>query len=847
MKILIVDDNSDNLILERGMLESHGFEVEEARDGLEGLNIAQKNAPDLIISDIMMPQMDGFTFCRVIKGIDRLKEIPFVFYTATYLEKEDEKLGLALGAARYIHKPTEPMDFLRQIDTIIEEYQKETLSSQSTSSLENNINLDRFYQERISQKLNKKVRDVARLKLEEELILSTTSDGILALDTEGKHTIVNQAAAHLLGYEVDEMLGKQSHPMWHHSYEDGTPFPEKECPIYATMEHGQVIVQSESLFWRKDGSNFPVEYSSSPFIENGNIKGVVVIFRDITQRKSHEYKLHQYATVFKTLGEGVFITDANANIISVNPAFTTITGYTSEEMIGKTPKVLSSGRQDKEFYVQMWDTLHKEGEWQGEMWNRKKNGQFFPEWLTITTNLDEKGKLLNYIGVFSDISTIKKTEDDLRFLAHHDPLTGLPNRILLQEHLEHALEHAHKTNGKIALLFLDLDRFKEVNDSLGHPLGDLLLQKVANQLLQTVHDEDMVARPSGDEFVILLENVKSSNKVALVAQKILTALNHPEKVEEHDITMTASIGIAISPTDGADTIALFKNADTALYRAKDKGRNSFEFYSEDMGVSSLETLYLNTALNTALQKEQFTLYYQPQIDAQTGNAIGAEALVRWNSPDMGLVSPLRFIPLVEDTGLIVPLGEWILHKACTQMKQWIDKGIALDHVAVNISGRQLSHNYIVDTIKNILRETRLDPKYLELEITESVIMKDEHYVAMLNELKSLGLRISIDDFGTGYSSLSRLKNLPIDKLKIDKSFIDGIPGDEDDNKIVQVIIGLANGLNLNLIAEGVETSQQKDFLLKQGCKHIQGYLYSKPLPPKEFEEWIALHSKTLKN
>ena len=644
----------------------------------------------------------------------------------------------------------------------------------------------------------------------------------------------NSAGEKLTGITQDALLGKNDHDI----------FPKDIADFFTSRDRDvlrskTVLDIPEEPISTQEGERILHTKKVAILDENGESKYLLGISEDITEKKLKENQLLQSSIVFENLAEGIIITDKAANIISVNPAFTEITGYSKEEVVGQNTRLLKSGKHEYSFYTEMWKILLSGGKWQGEIWNKRKNGQLYPEWLSISSIKNEKGKIINFICVFADISNIKKTEDELRFLAHYDTLTELPNRLLLTERLEHSLERSHRKSESVAVLYLDIDRFKEINDSLGHPYGDLLLKKIANKIEDMLRDEDTIARVSGDEFVMIIEDVKSPNDAAIVAQKILVALNTPMLLNEHEVTITVSMGVAVSPMDGSDAVTLLKNADTALYRAKELGRNSFEFFSADMATSSFELLYLHSALHNALKNDEFVVYYQPQFEIQSGRLLGAEALVRWNSHEMGLVPPARFIPLAEDTGLIVPLGEWILREACFQMKRWLDAGMPLNYIAVNVSGRQLSHNDIVETLKNALADADLDAKYIEIEITESVIMKDELYIDLLSSLKELGVRLSIDDFGTGYSSLSRLKHMPIDKLKIDQSFVSGIPFDKDDMNITQAIIGLADSLELDVIAEGVETKEQAEFLVKEGCEKVQGYLYSLPLTAVDMEEWMS--------
>ncbi|MBO1923949.1 EAL domain-containing protein [Thiomicrorhabdus sp. 6S3-12] len=575
------------------------------------------------------------------------------------------------------------------------------------------------------------------------------------------------------------------------------------------------------------------------FDDAGDVVEMFGTIQDITERKKNERKLNQASSIIANLAEGIMVTDAENRFISVNPAFTRITGYSLQEVDGKTPNILYSGKHDESFYREMWDGLLDKGRWQGEVWNRRKNGEIYPQWLSISTIQDEKGGLLNYIGVFSDISALKENEEELRFLAHHDALTSLPNRVLLNDRLEHALTHISRSKLNLAVLYLDLDHFKAINDSFGHPHGDLLLQVIASRLQQALRKHDTVSRVSGDEFVVLLEDLHSAEEAGLIAEKILDSISKPIMLDVNEVTVTASIGIAMAPADSSSSVLLLKNADTALYRAKDQGRNNFEFFSSEMSASSFETLFMLNGLYKALENEEFVIYYQPQVDMVENRLTGVEALVRWNHPEMGLVPPARFIPLAEDSGVILKLGEWVLRAACRQMKSWLEQGVAVDYIAVNLSGRQLIDKNLLHVVRSALQEANIDGRYIELEVTETLVMKETTYSNVIQELKTLGVRISIDDFGTGYSSLVRLKYLPIDKLKIDMSFIQGVPEDEDDANITRTIINLAQGMNLNVIAEGVESEKQAEFLLQQQCRYVQGYLYSRPLPAKELEAWLT--------
>jgi diguanylate cyclase (GGDEF)-like protein/PAS domain S-box-containing protein len=539
--------------------------------------------------------------------------------------------------------------------------------------------------------------------------------------------------------------------------------------------------------------------------------------------------------VYETTFEGILITDANSVIESVNPAFTKITGYRAQEVIGRKPSILSSGRHPAEFYQSMWADLLQRGYWQGEVWNRRKNGEIYPEWLSISAVKDSLGKVTNYVAIFSDITERKAAEEHVRHLAHHDPLTGLPNRILFMERVGHAIAHAHRAKRVTAVMFLDLDRFKIINDTLGHTLGDQLLQVVSKRLVSCVREDDTVARLGGDEFTIVLEDVADAGDIGSVAEKIIRMLSQPMTLEGHEIFVTTSIGIAIYPDDGDTADTLIKHADAAMYRAKDKGRNNYQFFTADMNVRALERLTMENSLRKALERNEFVLYYQPQVDINTHRITGMEALLRWRHPELGLVSPAQFIPIAEESGLIVPIGEWVLRAACAQNKAWQDAGFPALRVAVNISARQFKQPNLVGTIAQVLADTGLNPRYLELEITENIAMEHaEDTVEKLRKLKEMGIRISIDDFGTGHSSLSYLKRFPIDAIKIDRSFVTDLSPDQDSAAIAAAISAMANSLKLKVITEGVETEEQLALLMTHNRDEVQGYYFSQPLPADAF-------------
>jgi diguanylate cyclase (GGDEF)-like protein/PAS domain S-box-containing protein len=562
-------------------------------------------------------------------------------------------------------------------------------------------------------------------------------------------------------------------------------------------------------------------------------------FEREAERRRAAAQLALAAKVFEQSSEGISITDADCNIVTVNQAFTTITGYSEAEVLGRNPRILASGRHDKDFYRVMWNAINTGGSWEGEIWNRRKDGSVFPEWLSISRVLDSDGRVTEYIGIFSDITEHKKAEEDILRLAHFDALTGLPNRALLNDRVSHALSIAQRSQKPMAVLFLDLDHFKNINDTLGHHVGDELLVEMAKRLQSLVREEDTVSRLGGDEFVLLLPTSDVAG-AAHVAEKLLETVARRYEHEQHELVITASIGIAMYPEDGEDFEALAKYADMAMYRAKHDGRNRYRFFTQEMQARSSRNLQLENALRRALERGQLQLHYQPQIAVGNGRVIGVEALLRWTHPELGNVSPAEFVPIAEDSGQIAAIGEWVLRTAVRQMRTWMDRGIAPMIVAVNLSAVQFRQPSLPELVTRIVTEENLPPQYLELELTEGVAMDDPlAAIAVMNELHRRGIRMSIDDFGTGYSSLSYLKRFKVYKLKIDQSFVRNLTKDPEDKAIVNAVISLAKSLGLQTIAEGVETEAQLAFLREQGCHEIQGYYYSKPLPPDQLEVFVT--------
>lgn len=545
------------------------------------------------------------------------------------------------------------------------------------------------------------------------------------------------------------------------------------------------------------------------------------------------------ATVFNASSDAILITDSEYRIIDVNKAFSDITGYSKSEAIGQTPTILNSDHSDAEPSDTLWENLKQAGMWRGEAWSRRKNGEIYAEWLTINSVKNTLGDTTHFVAIFADISERKQVEEHVHHLAHFDVLTNLPNRSLLNDRFGQALIKAQRDNCKVAVMFMDLDRFKVINDTLGHSTGDQVLQVVTARLIKSVRQGDTVSRLGGDEFAILLTELVEAEDAYLAAQKLLQATAMPFMLQEQELNISASIGISIFPDDGTSVETLMKNADIAMYRAKEEGRNNCRFYHADMNIRSYERLAMETSIRHALDQGQYELHYQPKINVESGKIIGAEALIRWHHPDRGMVSPMEFIPLAEETGLILPMGEWVLKEAVAQGKAWQLAGFPPLSMAVNVSARQFRQTDFAGKVNQVLLDSGFDAHYLELEVTETTLMThaDEN-IETLNKLSAMGVRIAIDDFGTGYSSLSYLKRLPVDVLKIDQSFVNGVTDNRDDAAIVEAIIAMARSLQLEIVAEGVETIEQLKFLRIKKCHVTQGYYFSRPLPAAQFESLI---------
>jgi len=673
---------------------------------------------------------------------------------------------------------------------------------------------------------------IQALLAEQGAILDNAVFGVVI--TRNRHVVsVNRRTEQLFGYPAGSLVGRPS-SVFFLSDDD---YAASESEFFQRLARGDET-SHERQFRCSDGSLRWCMVSGSSINPGHPEQGNVWVFADISERKEHEEKLRLSSTVLEHIADGVMVVDMVGMIVTVNPAFTHITGFEAAAVVGKPWSATRSGRDDQESYWAMWRQLSETGFWRGELWSTRKDGATYLEWLTVSAVRNDAGTVTHYVGVFSDITRLKESQEKLDYLAHHDPLTSLPNRLLFNDRLLHAIGRAARVEQQLAVMFIDLDRFKNVNDTLGHHVGDELLKQVAAALGQRLREGDTLARLGGDEFIVLLENVDGSYGAGQVASKMMALFEQPFTVAGHELFVTGSIGISLYPGDGMDANHLVKNADVAMYQAKSRGRNGYQFYSPEMDGEGIERLRMEALLRRAIERNEIFLHYQPQVEIASRRLIGVEALVRWHNPELGLVSPVRFIPMAEDTGFINQIGEWVLFEACRQMLRWDAAGLQVPKMAVNLSVRQVERGAMTPLVAQVLEETGLAPRRLQLEVTESVIMNTGDALAFVHELHAIGVGLAIDDFGTGYSSLAYLKQLPVDVLKIDRSFIKDIALDSNDEAIAIAIIQLGKSMNLSVIAEGVENEQQAAFLLRHGCTRAQGYLYGRPVAPQLLlEEW----------
>ena len=658
------------------------------------------------------------------------------------------------------------------------------------------------------------------------LALEATHNGLWDLDMASQRVFFSDSYAALLG--IDRAALGDTREQWIEYVH-----PEDRERVLQKIEVNLQRADYQNTYRMRhaDGS-YRWIHSRGSLLYNaaGKPMRFIGIASDITQRRADEDSLRQAAAVFDATQEGVLVTDAEQRIVHVNPAFSRITGYASEEILGQMPTLLKSGRHDEVFYHNMWQALQQRGAWAGEVWNRRKGGEIYPQWQCIRVIHDTQGHVSHYVAVFSDITALKRSQRELDYLAHHDPLSNLPNRLLFTERVAHALERSSEEQPG-AVLLIDLDHFKHINESLGHNVGDLLLKAIGERLQQVIPSGCTLARLGGDEFGLLHDQCGEAALAAELAQQLLHSLEAPFRLDGHELYISASIGISLFPHDADSVEQVLRNADSALFKAKSSGRESFAFYEQELTDYARQRVELASSLRHAFENEELRVFYQPLHDLRDGKKVGQEALVRWQHPERGLLPPAEFIPIAEDNGMIAAIDLWVLEQACRQMVRWNQEQDEPGFVAVNVSSRLFGRGELDLRVAQVLAETGLDPSQLELEVTESAVMEDPAAaLSLLKRLRALGVRLAIDDFGTGYSSLARLKRLPVHKLKLDQSFVRGLPNDAEDAAIARAVIALGHNLGLKVLAEGIETAEQGDFLRNLDCDYGQGYHFGRPQP-----------------
>ncbi|AMK78834.1 MULTISPECIES: EAL domain-containing protein [Methylomonas] len=934
-RILVVDDDPMIRLLVKQVLHADGYELIETDNGRAGLEQFIAARPDLVLLDVMMPEMDGFSCLEGMRAASD-KSVPIVMMTAIEDAQAVED-AFRLGATDFIGKPIQwpllphrisyVLRSHRTTQTLIEQQSLLKQSEQRFRDLVESIGSEYFLYSHDTdctftylgpsvehilgytpEELRRDCFDITTdnpinriARMYTELCLTGTKppnyevevrckDGSLRLLSLNESPMFDAqqrvVAVNGLAHDITEMRGTQQaladseerlrlsmqaakQGFYDLNPQTGTMIINAE---YAGMlgydpacfdasigswtnrlhpDDRQRVIDTYQRYIAGELAEYRLEYrqrcaddswkwvlSIGSIVERDAQNQPVRMLgthTDITDSKMAAERLNLLAKVFENSGEAIFLCDPDTRIVSSNQAYTNITGYRAEEVLQRTPSILDARHLELSHYQRIWQALRENGYWQGEIWDTRKNGESYPAWLGISAMYNTHGVISHYIGIFSDITERKAAEAQIEYLARHDPLTNLPNRTLLRDRFDQAMAHAVRNATLVGLLFLDLDHFKNINDTMGHDVGDRLLQGIAERLVQCVREVDTVCRQGGDEFIIILTDIPDIEAITQIVLKILDQLTQPFSIEGVTVCTSFSIGVSLYPNDGLTFHSLLNKADTAMYSAKNEGRNTFRFFSNDMNLASIERMNIENGLRLALKRNEFRLHYQPQYSIHNNTVIGAEALLRWQPENSPMIPPAKFIPIAEDNGLIVSIGDWVLREACRQNKVWHDAGLKL-LVTVNISALQFKRGNLLESVQAALNDSGLEPRYLELELTESVLMFDTNAVInTIAQLRALGVSFAIDDFGTGYSSLSYLKRFAVNKLKIDQSFIrDLTSGKAEDTAIVKAILQLGDTLGLLTLAEGVETKEQAEQLSLLGCRKAQGFYWNQPLPADEF-------------
>ncbi|MCS0608837.1 EAL domain-containing protein [Massilia solisilvae] len=879
--VLVVDDRPGNREYLVALLGFAGHRTLQAADGAQALACARAQRPDLVITDILMPGMDGHAFVQRLRADPLVAGTRVIFYSAVYTEEETAQIASSCGVTTVLSKPAEPQAIFDAIDAelglgdaaselsvaapparrdpaqpphpleqrlaalealclrMARERRPETLAETFVDALATLLDADELALCLLDAD-GTQVRHLHAHGIAAELLLDVAADpgrlpGALAqadtpLREPGGAAVPPPGRAHpgpFLGLPVHD--ARRRHGWVYATRRAGAaPFCEED-EIIAVMvaAHLAVAYDNLNLYQLVQGQVLQLQREADARER-----------ADAALRES-EHRLVLARQVFDSTAESIMMTNADANIVAANPAFERITGYSEAEVLGHNPRLLRSGRHDHAFYREMWQALSEQGQWRGEIWNRRKNGEIYPELISISAVRGASGSVNAYVSVSTDLSALKAAHHQVDYLANHDTLTGLANRALLFERMEPALASARRDGGQLALMMFNLDRLQRINDSLGQAGGDAALREVGRRTAALAGEDNIAARLGSDDFVLMLARCAGTEDAITCARKLLDTIARPIRVDSHDVVLTASIGIGMYPRDGDTAGDLLKAADAALTNMKASGSNDFRFFQRDMNAQALQLLALESRLRRALERGELALHYQPVVCSERGHIVGMEALLRWHSPELGLVPPCDFIPLAEETGLIVPVGNWVIREACRQNKAWQDAGLAPVRVAVNVSAHQVRSGKLPSVVRAALAETGLAPSWLEVELTETVMMGDSGAAeAQLAELRAIGVTVALDDFGTGYSSLGYLSRFSLDKLKIDQSFVRDITGCARSAAIAQATVALARGLSLAVVAEGVETGAQRDYLRAIGCHALQGYLYSRPVPPEQMAQLL---------
>ncbi len=819
--ILIVDDNTHNRFTLSTLLDRlPGCRVVEAASGEEALARTVEQPIHLILLDVQMPHMDGFETARHLSMTERTRHIPVVFVTAVFKAEAFVRRGYQVGAIDYLTKPIDDNLLANRVKSYRTLFEREQLLAQSLTCL-------KVSEQRLTYALETTLDGLWDWDITTNAVYLSPRFEIMLGATPG--TIPKTISDVLSRLHPDEV--SRVEPNFRALAEGGRERIELECRMRtATDRWIWVLVRAKVVEreWRRETGKSAV---GIPL----RVVGTIV---DISARIAAEKQLRLSAAVIERMSDALAILDQKTIIHSVNPAFTRATGYSATEVRGQPISILSSGRHDAKFFANIHQSLHEAGYWRGEIWNRRSNGECYPEWLNATVLRDDKGEICHYVCIYSDLSTQDHVRKRLHHLAYYDTLTGLAKREMFHERLAASIANAAQDRRQVAIILIDLDRFKDINDNLGHGVGDHLLNEVAIRLQGCAQSGDTVARLGSDEFAVILPRVTDTNHAATVASQIREALTTPFVVTERTLYVSASIGISLYPQDGDSLATLVRSADLALHQAKERGRNNYQFCSPELTESANERFRIGSGLRLALDRNEFRLHYQPLIDMEHGVLVGAEALIRWQHPTAGLLAPIRFLPVAEEIGLMSAIDFWVMHAACLQVMEWQAQGFVLPRIATNLSGFVIENSHLAEFVKNTLNETQLSPERLELEVSEGFVMEHaEHAVAVFERLQQMDISLALDDFGIGYSSLSYLKRLPLNHIKIDQSFVRDLPGNGHDASIVRAIVAISKSLGLCTIAEGIETQAQWDFLRSEGCNEGQGYLRGRPMPAEQFLEW----------